>query len=149
MVVSHPQQLTIIFGNLLLWEFAPGESHIRFVIVTDRWNVLAIGTWPLYTRHETKTSREDLVNKCQHFCLQLPWNLIYTVCLYGRDLDLRNYTDIYNYEICICSTKHNNIQTNEEFCIQSKKKLFFLWEIYFESSYVYDHFLYVMRTYVV
>ena len=112
MVVSHPQQLTIIFGNLLLWEFTPGESLIRFVIVTDRWNVLAIGTWPLYTRHETKTSREDLVNKCQHFCLQLPWNLIYTVCLYGRDLDLRNHKDIYNYEISIFFTKPNNIQTN-------------------------------------
>ena len=87
MVVSHPQQLTIIFGNLLLWEFTPGESRIRFVIVTDRWNVLTIGTWPLYTRQETKTSREDLVNKCQNFCLQLPWNLIYTVCTCSRDLD--------------------------------------------------------------
>ena len=86
-MVSHPQQLRIISGNLLLWEFTPGESHIRFVIVTDRWNVLAIGTWPLYTRHETKTSREDLVNKCQIFCLQLPWNLIYTVFKCSRDLD--------------------------------------------------------------
>ena len=87
MVVSHPQQLTMIFGNLLLWEFTPGEGNIWFVIVTDRWNVLDIGTWPLYTRHETKTSREDLVNKCQKFCLQLPWNLIYTVCTCSRDLD--------------------------------------------------------------